>query len=260
MNSSPRSHIVFAVALVVALLIAYYLRHALLLIYVSILFAIVLTPAVQFIQKLSIGPWRPGKGLAILLLLIGLFVLVGVFIGIVIPPIVRDAHEFASDLPRRVPEMMERLRRVPAVNRLAPQDLQDQLTSLASRLPKLLGGIAGGLVGFFTWMILTIYFVVDGRRAVDWGLRLLPEQTAFGLRPVLLHARDRVRRWMLGQLLLMLTLGVLSAVVYNLLGIRYATGLAVFTGMANIVPIVGPVASVLRTSTLAGLISRCTTC
>jgi len=251
MNSSPRSHIVFAVALVVALLIAYYLRHALLLIYVSILFAIVLTPAVQFIQKLSIGPWRPGKGLAILLLLIGLFVLVGVFIGIVIPPIVRDAHEFASDLPRRVPDMMERLRRVPAVNRLAPQDLQDQLTSLATRLPKLLGGIAGGLVGFFTWMILTIYFVVDGRRAVDWGLRLLPEQTAFGLRPVLLHARDRVRRWMLGQLLLMLTLGVLSAVVYNLLGIRYATGLAVFTGMANIVPIVGPVASVLLASAAA---------
>jgi len=55
MSSSRRSDIIFAVALVVALLIAYYLRHALLLIYVSILFAIVLTPAVQFIQKLSIG-------------------------------------------------------------------------------------------------------------------------------------------------------------------------------------------------------------
>jgi predicted PurR-regulated permease PerM len=251
MDSSRRSDIVFAVGLVVALLIAYYLRHALLLIYVSILFAIVLTPAVRFIQRLSIGRWHPGKGLAILLLLISLLVLVGVFIGIVIPPIVRDTHEFASDLPSRLPEMMERLRKIPALNRLAPQDLQEQLTSLAARLPRLLSGIAGGLVGFFTWLILTIYFVLDGRRTVDWGLRLLPEHTAFGLRPVLLHARDRVRRWMLGQLLLMLTLGVLSAIVYNLLGIRYATGLAVFTGMANIVPIVGPVASVLLAAVAA---------
>jgi predicted PurR-regulated permease PerM len=251
MDSSRRSDIIFGVALVVGLLIAYYLRHALLIIYVSILFAIVLTPAVQFIQKLSIGRWHPGKGLAILLLLISLLVLVGVFIGIVIPPIVRDVQEFASDLPGRVPDMMERLRRVPALNRLAPQDLQEQLTSLASRLPRLLSGIAGGLVGFFTWLILTIYFVVDGRRAVDWGLRLLGEQTAFELRPVLLHARDRVRRWMLGQLLLMLTLGVLSTVVYNLLGIRYATGLGVFTGLANIVPIIGPVASVLLAAVAA---------
>jgi predicted PurR-regulated permease PerM len=251
MDSSRRSDIIFGVALVVGLLIAYYLRHALLIIYISILFAIVLTPAVQFIQKLSIGRWHPGKGLAILLLLISLLVLVGVFIGIVIPPIVRDVQEFASDLPGRVPDMMERLRRVPALNRLAPQDLQEQLTSLASRLPRLLSGIAGGLVGFFTWLILTIYFVVDGRRAVDWGLRLLGEQTAFELRPVLLHARDRVRRWMLGQLLLMLTLGVLSTVVYNLLGIRYATGLGVFTGLANIVPIIGPVASVLLAAVAA---------
>ncbi len=146
---------------------------------------------------------------------------------------------------------MERLRRIPALNRIAPQDLQEQLTSLATRLPRLLTGIAGGLFGFFTWLILTIYFVRDGRRTVNWGLRLLPEQTAAGLTPVLLHARDRVRRWMLGQLLLMLTLAVLSAVVYNLLGIRYATGIAVFTGLANILPIVGPVVSVLLASVAA---------
>jgi predicted PurR-regulated permease PerM len=253
MNLSRRSDIVFAAALVIALLIAYYLRHALLLIYVSILFAIVLTPAVQFIQKISIGRWRPGKGLAILLLLITLIVLVGVFIGIVIPPIVRDVHEFAADLPARVPDIMERLRRTPALNRLAPQDLQEQLTSLATRLPRLVTGIAGGLLGFFSWLILTTYFVVDGRRAAEWGLRLLPDRTASELRPLLLHARDRVRRWMLGQLLLMLTLGVLSAVVYNLLGIRYATGLAVFTGLANIVPIVGPVVSVLLAAVAAAL-------
>src|SRR5258708_7677040 len=134
MNSSRRGDIVFAVALVVAVLIAYYLRHALLLIYVSILFAIVLTPVVQFIQKLSIGRRHLGKGTAILFLLISLLLLVAVFVGIVIPPIVRDLHEFASDLPARVPDFMERLRRVPALNRLAPQDLQEQLTGLAARL------------------------------------------------------------------------------------------------------------------------------
>jgi predicted PurR-regulated permease PerM len=253
MSSSRRSDIAFAVSLVGVLLIAYYLRHALLLIYVSILFAIVLTPPVQFIHKLSIGRWHPGKGLSILFLLITLLASFGLFVGIVIPPIVRDVQEFASDLPARVPDMMDRLRSLPALNRLAPQDLQEQLTALAARLPRLLTGIAGGLLGFFTWLILTIYFVLDGRRTVNWGLRLLPSQTAAGLKPVLLHARDRVRRWMLGQLLLMLILGLLSTAAYNLMGIRYATGLGVFTGLANIVPIIGPVASVLLASVAGAL-------
>jgi predicted PurR-regulated permease PerM len=251
MSSSRRSDIAFAVVLVVALLVAYYLRNALLLIYVSILFAIVLTPAVQFIQKLAIGRWHPGKGLATLLLVIGLFVLFGLFVGIVVPPIVRDVREFASDLPGRVPDITERMHRIPVLNHLAPENLPEQLSSLAGRLPKVLGGIAGGVVGFFTWLILTVYFVIDGRRTVNWGLRLLPETTASKLKPVLIHARDRVRRWMLGQLVLMLTLGLLSTLVYNLLGIRYATGLGVFTGLANIVPIVGPVASVLLAATAA---------
>lgn len=253
MSSSRRSDIIFAVALVGTLLIAFYLRHALMLIYVSILFAIVLTPPVQFIHRQSIGRWHPGKGTAILFLLITLLALIAVFIGIVIPPIVRDVQEFASDLPARVPDIMERLRRVPALNRIAPRDLQEQLTALAARLPRLLTGIAGGLLGFFTWLILTIYFVLDGRRTVNWGLRLLPAGTAAGLKPVLLHARDRVRRWMVGQLLLMLILGLLSTAVYNLLGIRYATGLGVFTGLANIVPIIGPVVSVLLASVAGAL-------
>jgi predicted PurR-regulated permease PerM len=253
MSSNRRSDVTYAIALVGALLLAYYLRHALLLIYVSILFAIVLTPAVQFIQRLTIGRWHADKGLATLLLVIGLFALAAVFVGIVIPPIVRDLREFASDLPARVPAMAERLRGIPVLQRISPQDVQQQLTAIAGQLPKVLGGIAGGVVGFFTWLILTIYFVIDGRRAVNWGLKILPAATASRVTPALLRGRDRVRRWMVGQLLLMLTLGLLSTLVYNMLGIRYATGLGVFTGLANIVPIVGPVVSVLLSSIAGAL-------
>lgn len=246
---SRRSDIVFTVVLLAALLIAYYLRHALLLMYVSILFAIVLTPAVRLIQRISIAGRHPGKGLSTLLLLIGLVALIAVFIRIVVPPIVRDVREFASDLPRRAPQIMERMRDVPGFNEIDPDDLKQRIATAAGKVPQVIKGVAGGLMGFFTWLILTIYFVIDGRRAMNWGLQLLPVESAAGLRPVLVRARDRVRRWMLGQMLLMLILGGLSAVVYSALGIRYAAGLAVFTGLANIVPIIGPLASI----TLAAL-------
>jgi len=251
MSTNRRSDIVFAVVLVLGLVVAYYLRHALLLIYVSILFAIVLTPAVRVIQKISIGRWHPGKGMAVLVLLFAVLAAVGIFVGLVVPPIIGDAQQIGADLPRRIPEILDRLRRVPLLNRINPSELQQQLAAAAGTVPRLVTGFAGKLLGFFTWLILTIYFVIDGRRAVNWLLSLLPRATASGLGPVLVRARDRVRRWMLGQLLLMLTLGVLSTVVFNILGIRYASALGVFAGLANIVPIVGPLASVILASLAA---------
>ena len=253
MNASRRSDILFFFACLVVLLVAYQLRHALLLIYVSILFAIVLTPAVRFVQQVPIGRRRPGKGLAIVMLLLLVIAVIAVFVAAVVPPIVRDTQQFASDWPERAPRFIERARNIPLLNRIDMHDVQQHVTALAAEIPKLLTGIFGRVLGFFTGMILTIYFVLDGRRAVEWGLSLLPRDKAVGMRPVLSHARDRVRRWMVGQLLLMLILGSLSALVYNLLGIRYATGLAVFTGLANIVPIIGPAASVVLASLAAAL-------
>jgi predicted PurR-regulated permease PerM len=49
----------------------------------------------------------------------------------------------------------------------------------------------------------------------------------------------------------MVILGTCSAIVYGLLGIPYALVLGLFTGLANIVPIVGPVASVILTAGVA---------
>ena len=67
----------------------------------------------------------------------------------------------------------------------------------------------------------------------------------------MLRARDRLQRWLTGQLSLMFILGFLTFVVYGLLGIRYFTVLAVFTGLANIIPIIGPIVSIALAVTIA---------
>jgi predicted PurR-regulated permease PerM len=57
--------------------------------------------------------------------------------------------------------------------------------------------------------------------------------------------------WLLGQASLMLILGLLSALVLGLLDVRYYSALAVFAGLANVVPIVGPVATVIVAGVVA---------
>lgn len=71
------------------------------------------------------------------------------------------------------------------------------------------------------------------------------------LEGTLLVAKQRVRHWLLGQGALMLDLGCSTALVFGLVGVRYFYALALFSGLANIVPILGPLISVI----LAGIVA-----
>jgi len=73
------------------------------------------------------------------------------------------------------------------------------------------------------------------------------------LASTLLRAEHRVRNWLLGQAVLMASLGLTSLAVYYLLGLRYFYVLAAFAGVANIVPIVGPVTALTISATVAAL-------
>ena len=68
----------------------------------------------------------------------------------------------------------------------------------------------------------------------------------------MMRAEARMRNWLVGQGLLMVILGSLSALVFGLLRIKYFYALAVFAGLANIVPIVGPLASLSLAAIVAG--------
>jgi predicted PurR-regulated permease PerM len=68
---------------------------------------------------------------------------------------------------------------------------------------------------------------------------------------VLTAAAVRMRKWLVGQALLMLILGSASVLVLGLLKVRYFYLLGVFAGLANFVPMLGPIVSVI----LAGLVA-----
>src|SRR3954447_16169534 len=94
---SPVQLIVFAFAVAVAVALAWYLRHALLLIYVSAVFAVVLKPAVERVHKLSIFGWTPSRGAALLLMIAAILVVLGLLVAFALPPLGKDIRDFAQD-------------------------------------------------------------------------------------------------------------------------------------------------------------------
>lgn len=251
MAARHKSDILFAFAIAVALALAYFLREILLLVYVSILFAVVTTPFVKRVQRFHVGKRHVSRGLAVMLLL-GLAAGVAtLFAWFVTPPIFRDIHQLASDLPDKIARAEDRIREVPWLFHLSAESWSKHSGDIAGALAKVIPNVAGLFVAFFSFLILTAYFILDGARAERWIISMIEPATGKRIHETMLRAKDRLRRWLTGQLSLMFILGFLSFVVYGLLKIRYFTVLAMVTGLANIVPIIGPIVCIILAVTVA---------
>jgi predicted PurR-regulated permease PerM len=239
-----RSDILFGFFVAIMLLLAWEVREVLLLIYISALFAVVIGPAIGFVQRFQIGSWRPGRGLAVILIIVTGVILLGSFFVFALPPIFADLQGFARDLPEKAQHLYERVRNVPILNHIDLNSIQQHAAEALGGALGVAKGIAGGVVSFFSWLIITAYFILDGERAFHWFLSLFPASRRTRLQDTAVRAEKRVSKWLLGQMLLMLILGTLSLAVFWALHVKYFYALGVFCGLANIVPIIGPVVSV----------------
>ncbi len=244
---SLRSNIIFTLSVLVALYAAYLTREVLFLLYVSALFAVVIGPVLQFIMRMRIGRWQPGRAVAILIVFLLVAGFVTIFILFAMPPVVRDLREFLQELPTKGPQLLLRLQRLPVAKHVDMSSVNAKLQDFASNFASyVFAGVkngAGKLADILTCIVLTVYFVLDGETSYNWLLSFFNEGPRGRLDRTLRVAEGRMGKWLLGQGSLMLILGVLSTIVFVALHIRYAYALGVLMGVLNIIPVVGALVS-----------------
>lgn len=238
-----RRGILFAFAIALACYLVWLLRTELVLLFVSGLFAVVLSPLVDAISAFRIGRWQPFKGFAVLFLLIALAGAIVAFGFLALPPVFNDLEEFGREMPQRLPVLLDRFQRVPILQHFAPTNIGDQVkNAIGGAAATLLLSIkewAGKLFDIAMGVILTVYFILEGKQAYKWFLSFVPHANRDRLDRTLQRARLRMDKWLIGQGSLMLILGVSSTVVFLVFHVRYAYALGVVMGVLNIIPVLG---------------------
>ncbi len=238
-----RRDIVFAFALALACYVAWLIRDVLVMLYVSALFAVVLSPMVQFTSQLHFGRWQPSKSAAVFILLFVGAAGLAIFGFLALPPVVRDLQGFTEEMPARFPALLDKLKSLPLANHLDTDDLSSRLQGFVSQSATYLllsiSHWAGALFDIIMGFVLTIYFILEGDHAYRWFLSFFPMENRERLDQTLQRAEIRMGKWLIGQGSLMLILGVLSTIVYLSLHVRYAYALGVLTGLLNIIPVLG---------------------
>ena len=251
MQKNLRSDILFLLAVLVGMYLVYQVADVLLLVYVSALFAVVLAPAINVIRRLHLGKWRPNRAVAVALLFLGLAGVITLLVVLIMPPIVRDAADFAQQFPSKIPALQAKIQKLPFMENLDLHAIQNSFTAMLGGALGLFKGVAGGIFGVFSAIILTVYFILDGDRAFHWGLSMFPHPQRERLERAMHRGENRMRHWLVGQSILMVLLASLSCIAFAILQLKYFYALAVLAGLLNIVPIVGPALAIIVASIVA---------
>jgi predicted PurR-regulated permease PerM len=264
-SPDPRALIRYALAglaVTVALMWALYLaRGALLLIYMSVLVAVGLSPLAGAIERFRLpGSRRLPRWAAILIIYLCLLaVLVGVGL-LVFPPLVRQARELWSALPGMLQNAQQWLidRGLLARELSLSEALESAPATGSDAVGTIIGAVwtfVGGVFGLVTILILAFYFMLDAERFrrsfVRQFRRVEQPRVEEGCRRI----STKVSAWLGGQLLLAAIIGGTAALGLFLMGVPYFYVLALIAGIGEMIPIVGPVIAAIPAILVAFTVS-----
>lgn len=229
-----------AAAAVAGALLVWQLVPVLLLLFASVLVAVLLRAVAEPIERFTPVPDRWSVLLAGLLIggaLAGFLVLMG-----------GQIRSQGTTLLQGLPDLVEA-----AEGRLGIDGLGDWLDQ--RRLAVLEnGGLVVNVASYSTRLVAilayllvvlsaAVYLALSPRLYLEGALRLVPAARQDSARDTLETVGGALRLWLLGQLAAMALVGTLTTLGLWLLGIPSALALGVLAGLFEFVPLVGPVAS-----------------
>ena len=252
-----------AVGAFVLLWLVYLSRQALLLIYVSALLAMGMAPLVRWIERQRLVRFRgrpvPRWAAVLSVFVVAFAVLAGLTLAIV-PTFVRQARDFAKDLPQWFAHMQERLvawgvMSEPITLRQALEQAPGGSGDLVQNVALTLWAIFGGLLGVITLVFLTFYLLVESRTIYDGFLRLLPRARRARAGEVACDIVEKASAWLGGQLILSGVIGTSAAIVLGVMGVPYFYVLALIAAIGEAIPVIGPILAAIPAIGVAATVS-----
>jgi predicted PurR-regulated permease PerM len=238
--------VLVVVVIVVFVLLAWRIINALLLAFIGVLFAVLWRGLASPISRHTSIPieW------ALLIVALVLALLIGLFVWFAGPPINDQLSQLTKTLPSSIKQIEETLNRY-VVGRYILDYIQQ------AQLPAGKGGsVISGITGIASTLyeivadillviVCAVYFSVNPdvyRRGI---LLLIPKNRVARVADVLDQTVHTLRYWLLGQVALMVFVGVLVTVGLWLVGIPLAFVLGLISGLLEFIPIIGPVAGAI---------------
>lgn len=241
MTSSIQASTLWRLLTVVLLLwLVWQLRQPAMLIFGAVLFAATLRAMADPLTELT--HWSPQAATAVVLVL-SIALLAGA-LWLVGNPLAEQLHDLRQQLPNSWNAVRGWLADLPFGQRLLAlgDDLRDGSLPW-SNIASVAGRAVNGLSALVLIGLMGLYLAFDVRLYRDGLVQLFRPPHRPAVSDALDAAGHALSRWLLGQALTMLAVGVAVAVGLALLGMPMALALGLISGLLEFVPFLGPIAS-----------------
>ena len=234
------------IGLALGVYVLWHIHEVIFLLFLGILLATAIEPIVNYLRR---GPF--GRGTGTLAVYTGIVLVLGTITAVTIPSLAAQSDEFFASIPGKVGALR------PYTEQLRPEPLAEAATRAIDRvgesvsnpsvpvddqsLMQLATSVGHYLINFLTVFFLAFYWLVERPAIKRALLRIVPPSRARSVNVVWLEVEQKLGGWVRGQLLVMGIMATLSAIGFWFLGLPNPVLLGVLAGVAELVPMIGPV-------------------
>lgn len=97
------------------------------------------------------------------------------------------------------------------------------------------------LIGFLIFLFSGYYFMKEGQSMIDQILHFVPNDLRIDVEILLRKINSVLNGYLRGQIFLVFLMSIFTFIALSLIGVRFALLLGLFSGFAEIIPVVGPI-------------------
>lgn len=241
--------IIKTIAIFVLLYFLYLISDILILFFVSLVFSSALDPWVDKLKKRKIP-----RSASVLMLYFIFFAVLGAALYLIVPPIISEINGLASNFPSYLESASSKFSLLKDYslkyglldNTKSSLDfLAGYLQNTASGVVFTLFNIFGGVFSFVLILVLTFYMVVEESAMKKLVWSIAPEKHQSYIMHLINRMQLKMGCWLRGQMIVSLSLAVMSYVGLAILGVNYALVLALLVGFFSFIPYIGAILGAL---------------
>lgn len=231
------------------LVFLYYLRDIVAVVLFSIVIASAIEPATHWFNK-----HRIPRVLGVIIVYLLVFSILGGVFYLIVPPLFSEVSDFIStssllgsqDLPQTVVGLL------PSLPASASEfltglllNIEDSLGEAASGFFQATANIFGGAFSLVLIVVISFYLSVQEHGIENFLGIVTPRKYEGYVLDLWERSRQKIGRWLQGQLLLGVMVGVMVFLGLTILGVKYALFLAIIAAIFELIPMFGPIISAI---------------
>lgn len=233
--------------ILVGILFLYFIRDILIILFTSIIIASAVEPFVAWAKKFKIP-----RTVSVVLIYLLAFGVIALVISLLIPPLTEQVRGLIQEFPvvvERLSTYFVEVRDFAEEHQINTnpdlffENLGNRLGQFGSGIFATTRGIISGFGAFFIILVISFYLAVEEGGIVKFIKAVTSSRHQAYIMDLFERSQHQIGRWLRGQLVLALAVGILVFIGLSLLGVKYALVLALIAAILEVIPYVGPILS-----------------